>query len=223
MDDFIWRALAAGLGAALIAAPLGAFIIWRRMAYFGDTMAHSALLGVALGILSEADLYLAIVAVAVIVATLLLLMQRGGNLSTDALLGILSHSALALGLVAVTFIDNVRNYATLNVKDRLARIEGVPTLAVQFAFTLLIAVVIAVSIKVVGILLITALMIIPAAAARPFSKTPEGMVIMAGIIGVVAVLLGLAGSLVWDTPTGPSVVVAATLLFSSSRLAGSSA
>ena len=256
MDDFIWRALFAGVGVALVAGPLGAFIVWRRMAYFGDTLAHSALLGIALGFLLNVDLTLSVIFTAVAVALILLLLTHGRMLAVDAVLGILAHASLSLGLVAIAFVESVRidlmaylfgdilavdrhqllliwagavlvmlllaaiwrPLLALTVHEELARVEGVAVNRTQLVFMLLIAVVIAVAMNVVGVLLVTALMIIPAATARSLSRTPEQMAFFAAGIAVVSVALGLAGSLQWDTPAGPSVVVASTLLFSVSRL-----
>ncbi len=105
MDDFLVRALAGGFGVAVIAGPLGAFVVWRRMAYFGDTLAHAALLGVALGFLLGIDINLGIVAVCAAVAVILVVLQRRQPLAGDTLLGILSHGGLALGLIAVAFLE----------------------------------------------------------------------------------------------------------------------
>ena len=256
MDDFMWRALLAGIGVAVVAGPLGAFIVWRRMAYFGDTLAHSALLGVALGFLLNIDLNLTVILTAVAVALLLLLLKQGRMLAVDTLLGILAHAALSLGLVAIAFVDNLRidlmgylfgdilavgwnelwwiwggaglvtvllaviwrPLLALTVHEELARVEGVPVTLVQLIFMLLIAVVIAVSMNIVGVLLITAMMIIPAATAKRLSRTPEQMAAVAAGVAIVSVGLGLVGSLQWDTPAGPSVVVASTLLFTLTRL-----
>src|SRR3546814_8787334 len=96
LDDFFTRALVGGIVVALVAGPLGCFIVWRRMAYFGDTMAHAALLGVALALLLEINITLGVFVIAAAVAFALLLLQRQRALPTDALLGILSHSPLAL-------------------------------------------------------------------------------------------------------------------------------
>src|SRR6218665_3784225 len=108
LDDFFVRALIAGVGVAVTAGPLGCFVIWRRMAYFGDTMAHSALLGVALSLLLDLNLMLSVFIVAALVSLLLLLLQRAGTLSADALLGILSHASLSVGLVILAFMTWVR-------------------------------------------------------------------------------------------------------------------
>jgi len=249
-DDFFTRALVAGIGLAFVAGPLGCFIVWRRMSYFGDTMAHSALLGVALSLVLDINVTLGVFIIAAAVAGALLLLQRRNTLSTDALLGILSHSALAIGLVvaflsgirvdlmgflfgdilAVSVIDIVVIYlggavilgvlvamwrpllaATVNAE--LAEAEGMRPEVTRVVFMLLLASVIAIAMKIVGVLLITALLIIPAATARRISVTPEQMAVVSAFAGALAVTGGLFGSLRFDTPSGPSIVVAALALF----------
>jgi len=251
MDDFLLRAMIAGLGVALVSGPLGAFVVWRRMAYFGDTLAHSALLGVALGFLLEVNVNLTIILVCVGLAMLLVALQQQRRLASDTLLGILSHSALSLGLIVLAFLESLRldlmgylfgdilavtttdiawiwggglvalialvliwrPLLAMTVHEELAQVEGVPVNSIRLVFMLLIALVIAVAMKVVGILLITSLLIIPAATARRFATTPEQMAVLAAVIGCLAVGGGLFGSLQWDLPAGPAVVAAAGLLF----------
>jgi zinc transport system permease protein len=251
LDDFFTRALVAGIGLALTAGPLGCFIVWRRMAYFGDTMAHSALLGIALAFLLEIDLTVGVFIIAALVSLALIGLQKRGGLSADALLGILSHSALALGLVIIAFMSWVRvdlmsflfgdilavsktdiafiwvgGAAVLGilawlwrpmlaatVSDEIALAEGMAPERTRLIFMLLMALVIAIAMKLVGVLLITSLMIIPAATARRLAVTPEQMAVLASIIGALAVTGGLFGSLKFDTPSGPSIVVAALGLF----------
>ena len=251
MDDFLLRALLAGLGVALVAGPLGAFVVWRKMAYFGDTLAHAALLGVALGFLLEFNTNLGVVIVCVMLALLLVALQQKQRLANDTLLGILSHSTLSLGLIALAFMETLRidlmSYLfgdilavnnndlywifacavlsltvliliwrpllAITVHEELAQVEGVPVTWVRLALMLLIAIVIAVAMKVVGILLITSLLIIPAATARSFARNPEQMAMLAAFIGCIAVSGGLFASLEWDLPAGPAIVAAAALLF----------
>lgn len=260
LDDFFVRALVAGIGVALVAGPLGCFIVWRRLAYFGDTLSHAALLGVALAFLFEVNITLAVFAVSVLVSLALLLLQRRASLSSDALLGLLAHSSLALGLMALAFMSWVRIdlmgflfgdilavsttdilaiYAggvfvlvvlaaiwtplfAATINRELAEAEGLRPDRANLVFMILLATVIAISMKIVGVLLITAMLIIPAATARRLSSGPEQMAVLAALIGVVAVIGGLFGSLEWDTPSGPSIVVAALALFllSLSPLAG---
>jgi zinc transport system permease protein len=250
-DDFFVRAIIAGIGVALVAGPLGCFIVWRRMAYFGDTLSHSALLGVALAFLFEVNVTLAIFAVSTCVSLALILLQKRATLSSDALLGLLSHSALAIGLVAIAFMTWLRidlmgllfgdilavsktdifviwgggalvllilcwiwrPLFAATVNRELAQAEGMNPERTNLIFMLLMAAVIAIAMKIVGVMLITAMLIIPAATARRFALGPEHMAILAAIIGSGSVVLGLFSSLEWDTPSGPSIVVAALVLF----------
>ncbi len=251
LDDFFMRALVAGIGVAIVAGPLGCFIVWRRLAYFGDTLSHAALLGVALAFLLQLNITLAVFTVSAGVALALLMLQARASLSSDSLLGLLAHSALAIGLVVLAFMTWVRidlmgflfgdilavsttdilviyiggalvlgvlaaiwrPLFAATVNRELADAEGLNVDRANFIFMLLMAGVIAISMKIVGVLLITAMLIIPAAAARRFASGPEQMALLAALIGVVSVVGGLYGSLHWDTPSGPSIVVAALVLF----------
>lgn len=251
LDDFFTRAMVAGVGLAFTTGPLGCFVVWRRMAYFGATMAHSALLGVALALVLHIDPMVGVFLVAALVAGALLLLERIGGLSSDTLLGILAHAALALGLVAVAAMPWVRvdlmgflfgdilavsradigvilggGAAILGlmawiwrpllastVSEDVARAEDLRPDRARVVFMLLLATLIAIAMKLVGILLITSLLIIPAATARRLAVGPEAMAVVASVLGAVAVVLGLGGSLVLDTPSGPSIVVAAFVLF----------
>ncbi len=250
MDDFLVRALLAGLGVAVVAGPYGCFVVWRRMAYFGETLAHTALFGVALGVLLEVDLIVGMIAAVALAALLLGFAQRDKRLGSDAILGILASLTLAAGVIAVSLAGTVRIdlfaflfgdilavravdlYAiwgaagaalaalvwlwrpmlAATLHDELARIDGVRVDAVNLLLMLLLALVIAVAGRMVGILLVVALLVIPAAAARRFARTPEQMAVAAALAGAAAVAAGLWGSFRWDTPTGPSMVVAAGLI-----------
>ena len=247
LEDFFFRALLGGIGVAIVAGPVGCFIIWRRLAYFGDTLSHSALLGVAMALLLELNITLSVFFISLIVSLLLLLLQKRASLSSDALLGLLAHATLAVGLVVLAFMTWVRvdlmgflfgdilavttndlaiiwfggmvvliglsfiwrRLFAATVNYELAKAEGAKPDFTNIVFMVLVAGVIAVSMKLVGVLLITALLIIPAATARRFSTSPEHMAIIAAAIGALSVVVGLNGSLKWDTPAGPSIVVAA--------------
>jgi zinc transport system permease protein len=258
LDDFLIRAAIAGIGVALAAGPLGCFVVWRRMAYFGDATAHAALLGVTLALALElpvvAGIGLSSLAMALAVSA-----ASGRTYAMDTMLGVASHAALAAGLVAVSFIQGVRvdligylfgdilavTRADLGViyagaalvaalllwrwkpllvstlDEDLAAASGYAPARERLILTLALAVLVAVSIKVVGALLITAMLIVPAAAARPIARTPERMAALAAIIGSLSVLLGIAGSWRFDTPTGPSIVVAAVACLIASNLVSS--
>lgn len=251
MADFLTFALLAGLGVALVTGPLGAFVVWRRMAYFGDTLAHSALLGISLSLWLSITPGIAVTLVCLFIAFCLLGLQHQHTLATDTLLGILSHSSLALGLIAIYLIPDARlnlegilfgdlltvspgdtlaiwivslavlalmfwlwrPLLSMTVHQDLAQVEGVAVTLVKTLLMLALALVIAIAMKVVGVLLITALLVIPAATARRLSKTPEAMAITGSLLGCLAVVCGLAGAWLADTPVGPSIVLCAGLMF----------
>lgn len=255
-DDFFFRALIAGIGIAMITGPVGCFIVWRRMAYFGDTMAHSALLGVGLAMLFDLNIMVSVFAIAFTIAMLLVVLQKRHTLSADSLLGILSHATLAFGLVLVAFMswirfdlmsllfgdilavsvtDLITIYAggaliltalvklwrpllAATINEDIARAEGLQPELHRTFFMILLALLIAIAMKIVGILLITALLIIPAATARRLAMSPEQMAIYAAFIGACSVIAGLYGSLNYDTPSGPSIVVATVIFFVISML-----
>ena len=257
LGDFLVRAALAGLGLALAAGPLGCFVVWRRMAYFGDATAHAALLGVTFALALELPVALGVAAASLGMA-LTVSAATGRTYAVDTMLGVASHGALAVGLVAVSFLSGVRldlmgylfgdilavtrgdlaviwggALAVLGLLawrwDRLilatlsadlAAAAGVDEGRERLILTLALAVLVAVALKVVGVLLITAMLIVPAAAARAFARTPEAMAGVAVGVGAAAALLGLAGSVRLDTPTGPSIVVAAVLILIAANLAG---
>ena len=256
MLEFLLPSILAGLGIALIAGPLGSFVVWRKMAYFGDTLAHASLMGLALGFLLQINLYLALLICCLMLAVLLVTLQKQKLVATDTLLGILAHSALSLGLVAVSFLDNVRvdlmSYLfgdllavsptdlvfiyggaaavalvlaifwrpllSTTVNEDLAAVDGINIDLMRLVLMLMVGIVIAVGMKFVGALIMTSLLIIPAATARKFAQTPEQMAFIASGIGSLAVLGGLSLSWFYDTPAGPSVVITATAMFMLSQI-----
>ena len=257
LDDFLTRAALAGVGLSLATGPLGSFVVWRRMAYFGDATAHAAILGVALALASDMPVGAGVLVVALAMAlTVSTLAARGWAMDTT--LGVMAHAALAFGLVAISFVPGVRSdlqswlfgdilavtrgdlafiwggaalvlallawrwqaLVTATVNEELAWASGLNPDRERLVLTLALAVVVAVALKVVGALLIAAMLIIPAAAARALSRTPEAMAAAAVAIGALASLGGLALSLWQDTPAGPSIVTAAAVLFAVAALFG---
>jgi zinc transport system permease protein len=250
LDDFMVRAAFAGVGVALAAAPLGCFVVWRRMAYFGDATAHAAVLGVALSLTFSTPIFAGVLVVSLLMAALVTTLS-GRGFAMDTLLGVMAHSSLAVGLVAVSFLSGVRidlmaylfgDILSVSVDDLmliwsgaaivftlvvmrwsglllstmnpdLAHASGYSPKREQFILTIALAIVVAVAIKVVGVLLIAAMLIIPAATARPLSKTPEAMAVIAAIIACCSSLVGLKASYLFDSPTGPTIVCAAAILF----------
>lgn len=256
LDDFLVRAVLAGIGVALITGPLGCFVVWRRLAYFGETLAHASLLGAALAFAMEINAILSIFLVALALAIGLVYLERGRILATDTLIGILSPAVLALGVIVISLMTSLRidlnsllfgdilavsksdlvviyigGFVVLSglaviwrdlfaatVNRDLAISEGIRADRLSYIFLVMLALTIALAIKIVGVLLIAALMIIPAAASRSLARTPELMAALASVIGTTSVVLGLSASATWDTPSGASIVLAAVVLFALSQV-----
>ena len=250
-DDFFIRALIAGIGIALVTGPLGCFIIWRRLSFFGDTLSHSALLGVTIAFFFELNIAFSVFLISSAIALILLKLQKTTKLPGDALLGLLAHSSLAVGLVVIGFLTTIRfdimgllfgDILAVNeidlliiwiggalillilkyiwkplfastVNHELAEAEGMSPDKVNSIFTVLLAAIIAISIKIVGLLLITGMLIMPAAMARNVSNNPMQMVKLSIIGGLLSVIIGLFSSLEINTPSGPSIITAALVLF----------
>ncbi len=251
LDEFFIRALIAGIGVAIVTGPLGCFVIWRRLAYFGDTLSHSALLGVTLAFSLSINISLSVFFVSGIVALLLLFLQKRTKLPGDALLGLLAHSSIAVGLVVIGFLTFIRfdimgllfgdilsvtltdiytiwgggflilailyliwkSLFAATVNYDLAAAEGMKPDRSNIIFTLLLAGVIAISIKMIGILLITGLLLIPPAFARNLSNNAQQMVVFSIIGGIISVVIGLFTSLEFNTASGPTIIVVALILF----------
>ena len=250
-DDFFIRALIAGVGIAIIAGPLGCLVIWRRLSYFGDTLSHSALLGVTLAYAFSINITLSVFVISSIVAILLINLQERTKLAGDSLLGLLAHSTLAIGLVLIGFLSSIRfdlmgllfgdilavttedialvwiggiiilgilyyiwkSIFSATVNYDLAAAEGMRPEISNLIFTLLLAAVIALSIKMIGALLITGLLLIPAAIARNLSNSPKQMIIISVLAGIASVVIGLFTSLELNTSSGPSIIVVSLALF----------
>lgn len=251
MDDFLLRAIAIGLIIAIVAGPIGCFIVWRRMAYFGDTMAHTALMGASFGLVVGTDPLIGVLFTCFGIAILLFFAQNQRLIANDTLLGILAHGSLAAGIVLVSLIENIRldlmgylfgdilavdsvdiattsfaavvllailfliwrNLIAITISETLARAEGLAVKRIRITYMLLIAAIIALSVQVIGMLLITALLIIPAAASRRFSRSPEQMAFFASLLGCFAVVAGLSASYQWDVPSGPAIVLSCVVFF----------
>ena len=250
LSDFVTRAALAAIGTALACGPLGCFVVWRRMAYFGDATAHAAILGVALALAFSVSITAGVLLVALAMAFVLTWMT-GRALAIDTALGVLSHGALALGLMAVSLLPNVRvdleaflfgdlflvtrgdlaviwlgaaaitalvvwrwqAWLTMTLSPELALAGGVDPRRESLLLSLGLAGVVAVALQVVGALLITAMLIIPAAAARALTRSPEAMALTSAALAVGAAVGGLWLSLSLDTPAGPSIVTTAIALF----------
>jgi len=251
MIELLLPSWIAGMLITLISGPLGSFVVWRRMSYFGDTLSHAALLGVALSFFFITAPFYSVITITLLLAITLTWLESQKQLPIDTLLGILAHSTLSLGLVIISLMNNIRvdlmsylfgdllsitykdvtqilfgviivsvilfwqwrNFLFITVSEELAFIDGINIKKTRLILTLLLAITIGISMKFVGALIITSLLIIPAATAKFYSKTPERMTLLATLFGMMAICAGLMFSAFYNVPTGPSVVVSATFFF----------
>jgi zinc transport system permease protein len=256
VEPFLLRALFAGLGLAVVSAPFGCFVVWRRMAYFGETVAQAGLTGIALGLALSLNLVASTLVVTIAVSALLVILGRQQAIPFDALLGLLAHTALAIGVIAASLVRGPqldlmaflfgdifaitrgdlyciylggamalagliaiwRPLLALSVHEELAAAEGLPTERIKLLFVFLLALVVAIAIKIAGVLLSIAFLIMPAAAGRSLAGTPEQMAVFAALFAMVAVAVGLLASISFDTPGGPSIVLVLAAIFTATMV-----
>ena len=249
-DPFIIRGILAGIAVALISGLVGCFVVWRRMSYYGESIAHSSLLGVGLGILMGIGINLGVIFTCLLFGILFLWLQQSKVLSSDTLLGVLAHLALSVGVIVISMnrvkIDihsflfgdiltvtqndlwgmylavlvvviiiclNWSSLLLVTIDEDLAKAEGVNPLFINLLLTSILTIVVAVSIQIIGLLLITSMLIIPAAASRRLVNSPETMAVVATVIGILSVIIGIFLSIEIDAPSGPSIVVVSAVLF----------
>jgi zinc transport system permease protein len=248
IDSFLLNAIFGGLIIASVSGLLGCFVLWKNMAYFGDALSHSALLGITIGILFHLNLTIAVSLVAILFA--IVFSQNTSRYSNDTMLGVISYSALSLAIIvnsykkvkmdligylfgdilAINYHDMLylsictlvisiwiyRNWSELimlSICEEYLHASGGNVRRTKLGFALVLALFIATSFKVVGILLITAMLIIPAASALAISRSPLQMAKLAVIIGSFSCICGIAGAFYFNAPTGPSIVVTSLLCF----------
>lgn len=252
MDEFLLQAMLAGVLLAAITGPLGALVVWRHLAYFGDSIAHAALLGVAVSLISQVlPMTLAMFLVSLAVALLLSVLMRDGRFHADTMLGLLAHGTLSVGVllvalsrdiqvdmnaylfgdilsvtrtdlwllaallaaVAVIIIGHWRSLILMTIDHNIARAEGVAVERIHVLVLILLAATVALSIKLVGVLLITAMLIIPAAAARFIARSPHAMALYASLLGAGSVIVGMYAALRFDAPAAPMMVSVSVAVF----------
>ncbi len=252
LEDFIIRTIIAGILLSIVAGPIGSLIMWQKKAYFGDSLAHAAILGIALALFLDININLSIIFILISFALTLIILEKENSIPSDTILGILAHASLALGIVLISFKQNLffdlegflfGNILAVTKADiiymtittvlilvllklywsKLILISLSQTLAeaelgknmhrIKSGFVLILAIFIALNIKIAGILLINSLLIISAATARQFAKSALQVAISGSLIASFAVATGITASYFIDLPTGASIVVTLTILF----------
>jgi zinc transport system permease protein len=250
LDDFLLRAICAGLIMVVIAAPMGCLMVWQRLAFLSDTLGHAAVLGVGLGLVLQLEPIFGVLAVALVIVFSLSRVSSFNSALSETTLAIISHTGLAGGIIlvgilpgpavnleAILFGDLLattaadllnlllttvlllvlllrhwRAFVAVSVSREIAQAEGVEVRRIQFLMYIMIALLVAVMMKVMGVLLIAAMLVIPTTSARLFSRSPEQMVYISGLYGLGALGGGISSSFHFDWQTGPAIVVSATAL-----------
>jgi zinc transport system permease protein len=250
LDDFLLRAVLAGLIMVVIAAPMGCLMVWQRLAFLSDTLGHAAVLGVGLGLMLQLEPIFGVLAVALVIVFSLSRVSSFNSALSETTLAIISHTGLAGGIIlvgllpgptvnleAILFGDLLattrtdllnlllttvlllvlllrhwRAFVAVSVSREIAQAEGIEVRRIQFLMYIMIALLVAVMMKVMGVLLIAAMLVIPTTSARLFSRSPEQMVYISGLYGLFALGGGITSSFHFDWQTGPAIVVSATVL-----------
>jgi zinc transport system permease protein len=250
LDDFLIRAVLAGLIMVVIAAPMGCLMVWQRLAFLSDTLGHAAVLGVGLGLMLQLEPIFGVLAVALVIVFSLSRVSSFNSALSETTLAIISHTGLAGGIIlvgllpgpavnleAILFGDLLattsadllnlllttvlllvlllrhwRAFVAVSVSREIAQAEGIEVRRIQFLMYIMIALLVAVMMKVMGVLLIAAMLVIPTSSARLFSRSPEQMVYISGLYGLFALGGGITSSFHFDWQTGPAIVVSATVL-----------
>ncbi|WP_425619516.1 metal ABC transporter permease [Buchnera aphidicola] len=251
MFKLIFLGWLTGVILSLTTAALGSFVLWRRIASFGDTLSHSSILGIAISIIFNINSFFSLFLLMSILAIILAWLETLLPFAIDTILNIISHSTLSLGIILMSIISNnhridVTHYlfgdllavtkydliiivinsiiilsilyyywnyilsATIN--EELAQADGINIFYARLIIMLIIALNISISIKFVGALLITSLLIIPPATAQHFSNSPENMVIISILVSIISVTGGIIFSFYAHTPTSPSIVLFSSFL-----------
>jgi len=250
LDDFMVRAVIAGLIMVTIAAPMGCLMVWQRLAFLSDTLGHAAVMGVGLGLLLQVQPIFGVLAVALLIVYLLSRVTSFNTALSETTLAIISHTGLAGGIILVgllpantvnleailfgdllattttdlatllittvlllfVLLHHWRGFVAVSVSREMAQAEGIEVRKVQFLMYIMIALLVAVMMKVMGVLLIAAMLVIPTTSARLLSRSPEQMVLVSALYGLGALVGGISGSFHFDWQTGPAIVVSATAL-----------
>ena len=254
-ESFILKAMAAGFSFATVAGPMGCFVIWRRLAFFGDTLAHASLCGVALSFFLDLNPLIGVFFVCGIIALLLTQLKSRHDLSSDTALAVISHGSLAVGILSFSLLKNGRfdlsaylfgdilsvtsqdvalvflgglgllsvlaciwpYLLSITLAEDLAAVEGISVGRIHLIYMILLALFVTFSLKIVGVLLITALLILPASTAQSFAKSPEQMACLSCFIGIAMVASGIFISYFYDVPTTPAIVMMGMMFFVCSR------
>jgi zinc transport system permease protein len=248
---FMQRAILAGVVLAGLLAWMGVFVIMRRMSFFSDGIAHASLAGIAVGILAGTQPLATAIIFSIVFSLAIYILEKRTTLSSDAIIGMLFTSGMALGVVLISLkrgyqpdlvsflfgnilaikpVDliiisllsvliivflfyNHKNITLMALDMDTAYLAGVKVNLLQITFYIILAVSVVLGLKILGIILVSALLIIPASTAKLLSRSFKGLIVQSICFSEAVVLVGIALSYFLDSPTGPVIVLVGTGLF----------
>lgn len=248
---FMKNALLAILLITPIFAILGTMIVNNKMAFFSDALGHSALTGIAVGmLLGISNINISMILFAVIFALLLNFIKNKTTYGADTIISVFSSIAIALGLAILAQTGNFNKYSSylvgdilsitpaeilylfitfiaimlfwyfmfnklnvISINKTLAKSRGINTKLIDNIFVILIAVIVMISIRWIGILLINSLLILPAAASRNIAKNMRSYHLLSVIFSMFSGIVGLILSYYWNIPTGPMIVIISGIIY----------
>lgn len=249
--QFIQRALIAGVVLGILYAVLGVYVILRKMAFWGDGIAHASLAGIAFALYAGMYPLVWAIVVAVIFAVGVFYLERKTTLSNDTLIGVLFTSFMALGIVVMSFIKGYqpelvsflfgniltvtwndvivmsivsalilffvvyhsKKFALLTFDKESAYLAGIPVERYDLAFYVILAIAVVLGVKILGIILVSALLVMPASIAQLVSGSFKDLKQMSLFVALGIVLGGLIVSLSFDIPTGPTIILVGAVVF----------
>ncbi len=250
-DDILGRAVLSLLLLALLTAPMGCFIVWRKMSYFGATLSHSAILGAIIGIVSGIGVTTGVIGFTVILAIFLSLLLHQRQIAIDTVLGMMAHFTLAISVVLISIMDNLqidlmsyllgdilsiskstlvwltvlsifgvflivvfyKGFLNITINKEIAQVEGYSIKKLEAVFMVSLALTISIGMLAIGILLIIAILIIPAATARLFAKSAISMIFVSFFVTVLSIFLGVYFAYLLNLPAGASIVCFSGFIF----------
>lgn len=255
---FMQRAFVAGAVLALLLAALGIFVTIRKMAFFGDGIAHSSLAGIAIAVLAGLSPLPVALVWAVVIALLIRWLEKNTRLPSDTLIGIFFTASMALGVILMSFtkgyqpelvsflfgsilairsIDLIlivslgaaimlwlllsfRQLTYMSLSEDQAAIAGIPVRLQTVVLYVALATATVLGVKILGIILVSALLILPSATSRLLTSTLKGHVVMSLVLAEIMVFAGLAVSYLYDLPSGATVILVGTAMFALAAMFG---
>jgi zinc transport system permease protein len=248
---FMQRAIIGGAILAILLSFLGVFVVLRRMAFFGDGIAHASLGGIAIGLFTLHDPLIVAVIFSLILAMIIFYLERKTTLSSDVIIGLLFTTSMALGIILISLksgyqpelvsflFGNIlaikrielivmsvfalltlfflftfyKQITFITFDEEGAKVAGIRVNVLDFVFYLALAIAVVLGVRILGIILVSALLIIPPAIAKLIAPSFKSLIVESIIFAELITLSGLFVSYFFNLPTGATIILLGAILF----------